>query len=298
MVSKEFWQVDAFASETFKGNPCAVFLDAEGLDKAQMQAIAAEMNLSETVFLFPPKHKDADYLARIFTPREELPFAGHPTISAAFVATQGAVVSPADKSEIIQECGIGLVPVEIGEEDGTPFFTMTQGAPEYRDAGLSSEVLSEMLGCGMEDLAEHPVETVSTGIWWLVVALRSPEAVASLKPNLTLIEDVCNSRDAVGVAPFSIGAHLPGCEVKVRAFPPSQGIVEDPVTGSANGCIGAYIARHGLLGGSKVSYVAEQGRELGREGRAKVTSHPGRKGAMKIRVGGSVVKVIEGRLLL
>ena len=155
-----------------------------------------------------------------------------------------------------------------------------------------------MLGCEMEALSDHPAEVVSTGIWWLVVPVRSPLAIASIKPNLTLIEDVCRSRDAVGVAPFSIGAQLSGCQVKVRAFPPSQGIVEDPVTGSANGCIGAYIARHGLWDGPSVSYFAEQGSELGRDGRAKVICEPQKRGGMTVRVGGSVVKVIEGRLLL
>ena len=144
--SRTFWHVDAFTVERYSGNAAAVVLGGDGLSAEQMQRIAREMNLSETVFVCRSDHPDADYRARIFTLRSEIPFAGHPTVAAAYgVVASGRL--PPDPGLLRQECGIGLVPIEVGEEAGAPVFTMTQGRPEYRSAGVDPALAAEMLGC-------------------------------------------------------------------------------------------------------------------------------------------------------
>lgn len=299
MAVKEFWQVDAFARERYKGNPCAVVFEADDIPTEAMQRIAAEMNLSETVFILRPSEAGADYHARIFTPRSELPFAGHPTVAAAFAVLGRGIAAPSGAPPILrQQCGIGIVPVEVAGEGEARELIMTQGAPEYRGTDLDAAAVARMLGCGAADILDHPFEVVSTGVPWLMAVLRDREVLAALEPDLGSIEMVCRGLDAIGISPISLDAFADGCSVKVRAFAPGQGVPEDPVTGSANGCIGAYISRHGLLGGPHPAYRAEQGTEMGRDGEVFVECLAGEDGGLAVRVGGAAVQVMEGRLTL
>lgn len=299
MRSKVFWQVDVFTTEVFCGNPAAVVFEADDLSPEAMQAVAREMNLSETVFVVVPEDPEADYKVRIFTPRSELPFAGHPTLAAAFAMIESGRIQKATLPRtVIQECGMGLVPVEVCQSDPAPLLIMTQGRPSYRDAEVDSAALSRMLGCRDDDLMERPVEVISTGVPWMIIPLRSKEAVSSLRPDLGLMESVCRECEAVGVTVFCLGAEDPASKVKVRTFAPGQGIVEDPVCGSGNGSVAAYIARHSLMGEGPVSYWAEQGKEVMRPGRVLAAFSPSGSGEWEIRVGGQAVKVMEGEIFL
>ena len=291
------WQVDAFSDAPFRGNPCAVFFDSGDLSGERMQQIAQEMNLSETVFLCPPTTPDADYRARIFTPRSELPFAGHPTISAAFCvwsSMRDAGLGPLP-TLLRQECGAGIVPVEIGTRDGAQTFTMTQIAPEFRSFDLDRGQVALVLGCAPDDLCDPALDAASTGIWWMFARCRSPEVVAGLAPDMTAITELSHRTGITGLAAWSVGATQDGVDVKLRAFAPAEGVPEDPVTGSANGCLAALIARDGVLGTAPVSYVAEQGVEMGRAGRIFVQCDAGDTGP---RVGGQVVRVMTGDLVI
>ena len=291
-MQKEFWWVDAFTTERFKGNPCAVVFDAAGLTTVQMQTIAAETNLSETVFVLPPTEPDADYLARIFTPRTELPFAGHPTLSTAFsMLGSGRVSLPTDRI-LRQQCGAGIVEVEVDAADQQ--YTMTQPQPRFRDLDIELGEIASVLRIDAADLSAPP-QAVSTGIYWLVVATNSPQALGSIKPDYEAVARVTQRLRVVGLAPFSLGALATDCQVKVRAFVPGEAIAEDPVTGSANGCIGAYIARQKLMSGESTSYWAEQGTEIQREGRVHVSCTP-IDDSWRVRVGGCAVKVMSGHL--
>lgn len=145
---------------------------------------------------------------------------------------------------------------------------------------------------------EPHVEIVSTGVPWMIIPLRSKEAVSSLRPDLGLMESVCRECEAVGVTVFCLEAEDPTSRVKVRTFAPGQGIAEDPICGSGNGSVAAYIAQHGLMGEGPVSYWAEQGKEVLRPGRVLAAFSPSSSGEWEIRVRGHAVKVMEGEIFL
>src|ERR1700692_1025704 len=146
-MTRDFVQVDAFSSRPLYGNPAAVVFDADEIPPATMQKIAREMNLSETVFMQTPTREQADYRARIFTPRNELPFAGHPTIEAAHAFLERYPGKAKTAQLLRQECGIGIVPVEILSSPAGPLLQMTQAVPKFREAGLSRVTVARMLGC-------------------------------------------------------------------------------------------------------------------------------------------------------
>ncbi len=295
MAEKRMWQVDAFADSIYKGNPCAVIFDAADLSGDQMQVIAAEMNLSETVFLLPPTTRDADYRVRIFTPRSELPFAGHPTISAAYCVHQSLVETGygAPVKRLRQECGAGIIPVDVGNNGSRTIYTMTQIPATFSDFDVSREEMVAALGCADEDLLDPPIETANTGIDWMFARLKSPEVLAALDPDMSAIIQISRQTGITGLAVYSLGGTNPGVDVKLRAFAPAEGIPEDPVTGSANGCLAAVLARNAALGPAPISYVAEQGVEMGRDGRIYAAIDAVDQGPC---IGGEVVRVMTGLL--
>lgn len=279
--------VDAFTAVPLEGNPAAV-VDGEGLSTETMQRIALNQKLSETVYLLPPADPAHHARLRIFTPAKELPFAGHPTIAAAHILVEEARVKLGDGEMLRLETGAGVIPVAVS---GAPArYTMTQARPSFRSADVSRDEIAHALGVTAADIAH--VEYVSTGIEWLLVQLASPAAMKRLQPDMLAL-----MRHDLAV--FCIGAQTPGADVHVRAFAPGSGIYEDPVTGSANGCIAALIGRLGLLPArdGEIAYVAEQGAEMGQPGRvfARVTGVPDGPIA---HIGGNAVTVLRGELLL
>ncbi|HXF52280.1 MAG TPA: PhzF family phenazine biosynthesis protein [Dehalococcoidia bacterium] len=294
MPSYRVLQVDVFTTTPLKGNPLAVLPDARGLDAATMQAIAREMNLSETAFVFPSTDAAADYRVRFFTPAAELPFAGHPTIGTAHALLEtGVLVRPGETPFTLQqETAAGTLPIEVEGEGADRWFTMTQPTPVFRPTPPLAE-LAQALRVSERDIAGEPA-TVAVGVAWVVVPLRSLEVVRGLAPDL---DAIARMDGVAGVTVFSPEAEDPGCRVRVRSFAPREGIVEDPVCGSGNGCVGAYLATTGMLGPPPLRYVAEQGVEIGRDGRVRV-SVEGVDGALRVRVGGQAVTVLDGTLRL
>lgn len=279
--------VDAFTSVPLEGNPAAV-VDGEGLGTETMQRIALNQKLSETVYLLPPADPANHARLRIFTPAKELPFAGHPTIAAAHILVEEARVKPGEGESLRLETGAGVIPVAV--EGAPPRYTMTQARPSFRAAGVGLDVIAAALGVSPADIAH--MEYVSTGIEWLLVQLVSLDAMMGVRPDMLALMQH-------DVAVFCIGAAAPGVDVHVRAFAPGGGIYEDPVTGSANGCIAALIGKRGLLPSrdGEIAYVAEQGAEMGQPGRvyARVTGAPRDPLA---HIGGHAVTVLRGELLL
>jgi PhzF family phenazine biosynthesis protein len=287
--------MDSFTSELYRGNAAAVVFDAVGITAETMQAIAREMNLSETAFVLPPTDPSAHYRVRFFTPRSELPFAGHPTVAvaAALIAHDERWASLVP-GVLRQECGLGIIPVEASQTDSGGYeFTMTQAAPSFRDVPLSREEAAAMLGCLPEALCELPTQVVSTGVPWLIIAMLSPAAVAAAKPVSSLVERICDDNAAVGATIFAIGATGAQKWIKVRTFAPGQGVPEDPVCGSGNGSVAAYIAQTGLLGGPAFHYTSHQGAEVERVGRVSVHCSPHRNG-LQVRIGGLAVTSLQG----
>ena len=291
-----FVQVDVFTTEPLYGNPAAVVFEADHLPTETMQRIAREMNLSETVFIVAPTTPDADYRARIFTPMSELPFAGHPTIAAAH-AVLDRFADKASATLLRQECGVGIIPVEVLKDGANRVLRMTQAPPTYRHSELSPASVAQMLGCAESDLASTPFEVVSTGVPWLIVQLARREAISELTPDLAVMQRECTRLRAAGITTF-VERGLEGpARIRVRTFAPGEGVAEDPVCGSGNGSVAAYIARHAHSDDASGSYVSEQGIEIGRDGLVRaswerVDDH------LRVRIGGSAVTVAHGELLL
>jgi len=266
MPPRRYLQLDVFADRPGAGNPLGVVLEADGFDTASMQAFAAWTNLSETIFLLPPTTPDADYRVRIFTPRQELPFAGHPSVGAAWAALDAGLVPP--RAALVQECAAGLLPVRVAEDGGRR--SVHVRAPTARpvpDSGRHARLVEAALA-GLARGAQPPALWDNGPCWWLV-ELASADDVRALQPDLAAIAALTRASDAVGLAVYGRG-DATDHSLAVRAFCPADNIPEDPVTGSANACIAAQLAAAGALPGAGGRYVASQGRELGRDGRIQV----------------------------
>jgi PhzF family phenazine biosynthesis protein len=289
MKMLNYWHIDVFADKPFRGNPAAVFFDIDENQGELMQNIAKELNLSETVFLLKPTINHADYRVRIFTPNSEVPFAGHPTIAACFAYSKKNQLT---QSKFVQECQAGLIPISIESKNELEIFTMQQKNPFYEDTLITRTQIAEMLGLCDTDLAATPAEKVSTGLPWLVVSLKSIEALGRIIPNIPLIIKYSEIYQVAGINVFAL-SHSTEVDVRVRTFAPKVGVFEDPTCGSGNGCVAAYIAKYDLI--SKSEYTAEQGIEMGRGGKVYLRYHKVNN-STSIFVGGAAVKVIEGTL--
>jgi PhzF family phenazine biosynthesis protein len=288
-MHRRFLQLDVFASRLFEGNPLAVLVDAEGLNGETMQRIARWTNLSETSFLLPPTRAGADYRVRIFTPRQELPFAGHPSVGSAWVAIEAGLVAN-ERTKLLQECAAGLLPVQvIGSGPArmihvqAPAATLTEVDGDLR-ARLASALQLSLTG---EQCCE-----VNNGPRWILCDLRQARTVRTLRPDMAAIAALCEQHGAVGVSVF--GRETSGdAAMAVRAFCPADGIPEDPVTGSANAAIMAMLAARGDPDDYGLRYRASQGREVGRDGHVEVARDVA-SGA--ITIGGHCVLGMRGML--
>lgn len=257
MKKRPFVQLDVFSSRAGRGNPLAVVFDADDLDTAGMQSMAAWLNLSETTFVLPPTQAGADYRVRIFTPRQELPFAGHPSVGTAHAVLLRRHVEPRD-GRLVQECGAGLLPLRIEGGGGGRIHVR---APRGRERpGDASAVLASLRGAALGLLRPALVDN---GPRWWCVELLDEATVRGLEPDLTAMASATTATGAVGVAVF---ARCPRDDfaLVVRAFVPADGIPEDPVTGSANAAITAWMHANAVL--PAPNFVASQGREVGRDG--------------------------------
>jgi len=292
MKTHRFKQVDVFTDRPFFGNPVAVVLDADGIDADEMQRIAAWTNLSETTFVLPPQAPGADYRLRTFTPAAELPFAGHPTIGSAHAVLEAGLV-PGGTRELRQECGAGILPIRVeGDGGGRVIFARAPEAKVVRDFSTSVEALSEALGTRVS--TEPPPASVDNGPVHLFVCLKSAAAVRQLQPDMAALIRLSRDFSLTTVAVFALREGESEA-VHIRCFAPVAGIAEDPVTGSANAALPAYLAHHDLLGRVGRAYVARQGEELGRAGRVhiRVLDDEGR-----AEFGGRAITVIEGEMSL
>lgn len=300
-----FYQIDVFTDRRLAGNALAVFPDAAGLDPAHMQALAREMNLSETTFVFASDR--ATRRVRFFTPTAEIPLAGHPTIGTWWtLAERGSVDLPSDGvTQVTQETGAGVLPVNIRTVDGQPAeVVMVQAAPHFGPTVTDVGALGTALGGGPDLVAREPVpQVVSTALPQLMVPVTSLGALAAVPSGgrggdlATLLRTLgtdcamCFTRETVA----------PEATVHCRMFAPGLGVPEDPATGSAAGALGAYMVRYGLLAATNhtARLVVEQGLEIGRPSRINVEVDVGPSGdIVEVRVGGQAITVIEGEVTL
>ena len=284
MPTRRYLQVDVFAPRAGAGNPLAVVYDAQGMEEAAMQAFAAWTNLSETVFFLPPSDGGADYAIRIFTPRMELPFAGHPSVGAAWAALDAGLVRERD-GPLVQECAAGLLPVRIRRQGDRLLPAVRSPAARPVDAPAPGWRAGDRVWRAARG-ALPPALWNNGPDWWLL-ELADEAAVRTLRPDQAAIAALPGSGKLAVFARADAGD---GADLVVRAFAPGVGIAEDPATGSVNASIAALLHRHGRLPGAGGRYLASQGREIGRGARLElvVDADGG------VWVGGEVHAVIRG----
>ena len=278
-----FQQVDVFTAVPFKGNPVAVVLDGNGLTDEHMQAIANWTNLSETTFVCTPADPRADYRLRIFTPRSELPFAGHPTIGSAYALLRQGM-QPKTDGRLLQECGKGLISVDI---DGDRLF-LALPAPVLEDVATAKLAeLAEALRVTPNSVLAGA--TINVGVVWITLQLADAAAVRCLQPNMARIAEL-TPQGVAGVTVFGLAPVGTRPQVEVRSFAPVEGVPEDPVCGSGNGCVATIVRRLHLI--EEQTYLAGQGYCVGRDGRVEVRFRDDG----SISLGGHAVTCVKGTL--
>jgi PhzF family phenazine biosynthesis protein len=285
---RRFLQVDVFSKRPGAGNPLAVVLDAEGLNDAQMQAIATWTNLVETTFVLPPSQADADYRVRIFTPQREIPFAGHPSLGTAHALLVAKQIHQKN-AEIVQECGAGLIPIRI--ETSKKFRRrLFFRAPAVKNIQLldtqhekNNAVFSRL------NLGELPPALVEGGRKWWLAEMQDETSLRSLVPDHAAIIALSKASDSMGLCVFS-RCRNQDYQLAVRAFAPAFGIHEDPASGAANATIAAYLLERGALNSIGHNYRVSQGREMGHD--ATIDLRAARQD--DIWVGGECQTVIHG----
>jgi trans-2,3-dihydro-3-hydroxyanthranilate isomerase len=292
---------DVFTDEPLLGNQLAVFTDAVGLDTAHMQKIAREMNFSESTFILPPERPDTDIRMRIFTPYNEMPMAGHPTVGSTFALAKSGVIKTGTK-RFVFGLNIGPTPVDLEWIDGSlNFVWMTQRPPTFGPVVDQRAEVAAALGLQLRDLADNlPVQEVSCGVPYLFVALRDHAAVDRAVSDAAGFGRLCAACGMdLPIFLFSIGGPSETDTVYSRMFAPEYGIIEDPATGSAAGPLGCYLVHHGLVTGEAAqNIVNSQGVAMGRASRIYVGIGNGAEGITDVKVGGKAVLVGTGELLV
>ncbi len=291
-----FLQIDAFSDRPLGGNPCAVFLDADDLDEATMQAVALEMNLSESAFV--RGSQVADFGARYFTPAEEIPFAGHPTIATAFALVEsGRLQLDSEGARFTLELPAGTIPVEIQSAgQGIDRIVMTQNRPAFLRTYPAEQALPAF-GLSAEDLLPgYPVQTVSTGTPQLMIPVRDLDALRRAALDIPAYRALRAGGDFFSPHLFCLGGVTPSGDTFARHFGVPPDTPEDPFTGSATGGMAAYLWRYGLL--ESPSLIAEQGHWMDRPGQAWVELLGPREDIRGVQVGGRAALVLRGELLL
>lgn len=292
MASFPFFQVDAFASEPLHGNPCAVVLDADPLTSDQMQAVAREQNLSETAFIL---HSDkADVRARYFTPAEEIPLAGHPTIASIHtLIAANRIKLTGEQTRISLELKAGIVPVDVLSAEGQPReIVMTQLKPKFLST-VPHDKAASVFGLSTEDLVTgRPVQVVSTGTPQLMVPVQALDCLRKIQVDIDALTKL--RREFLFFSVHLFAKIDSGTFARHFAGPPD--VFEDPFTGSATGGMGAYLWHHGLI--DAPDFLASQGTWMQRPGQARVRVLGPRNDISAVQVGGEAVTVIAGTLHL
>jgi trans-2,3-dihydro-3-hydroxyanthranilate isomerase len=294
MAEYAFMQVDAFTDSPLSGNPCAIVFDADDLSESTMLAIAKEMNLSETSFVL--RSKIADVRARYFTPAEEIPMAGHPTIATIFaLAETGRLKLAGDSTTVSLELQVGPIPVEIVSTQGRVVrIIMNQKKPEFLRSYAPSEVLPAFNLAPGDELPGVPIQTVSTGTPQLMIALKDQEALRRSRIQVDLYERLRRNGDFFSPHLFCLQGFTTQGRTSARHFGVPPDTMEDPFTGSATGGMAAFLWHHGLV--ESPTWIAEQGHWMGRPGQAQVEVVGSRDFIETVRVGGPAVTVIRGTL--
>lgn len=301
--SYRYLHYDVFTDRLFGGNQLAVFLDGRGLAHDAMQAIAKEMNFSETTFILPPAQKGTDFRLRIFTPGSELPMAGHPTIGSAFALARAGVLAPARK-DFVFGLGLGPTPVSLTwRGSDLTFASMTQQLPVFSEPFVNAAAAAGALGLPQAAVAGTglPVQVVSCGVPFLFIPLATRRAVDNAASNLDAIGTLFRAAGAKASGVFLFSHERGGDKATVysRMFAPELGVAEDPATGSASGPLGCYLVRHKIVSPAKAGAILNlQGVKMGRPSHVHISIGMEKGEIASVRVGGEAVLAGEGTLYI
>jgi trans-2,3-dihydro-3-hydroxyanthranilate isomerase len=296
MPAYPFLQVDAFTDRPLAGNPCAVLFETDDLDEATMLAIAREMNLSETAFV--RRSQVADFGVRYFTPAEEIPLAGHPTIATTFALVDtGRLALSGGRTALTLELRVGPLPVEIYASQGRiQRIVMTQKKPAFLATYDPGEIMP-VFGLAREDLLPGvPIQTVSTGTPQLMIPLRNREALRRVQVDFPAYAALRARADFFSPHLFCLGGATETGQTFARHFGLPPDTPEDPFTGSATGGMGAYLWHYKLI--DRPNFIAEQGHWMNRPGQGTVEIVGSRADIETVRVGGGAAVVLRGEMLL
>jgi trans-2,3-dihydro-3-hydroxyanthranilate isomerase len=290
--------VDVFTDRRFGGNPLAVFTNGRGVPDELMQAVAKELNLSETTFVLPPADPANDWRVRIFTPAREMPMAGHPTLGTSFIlAREHLVEITGERTQIRLEEQVGVIPVTFQfEDDGRLLIWMQQPLPTFGPVVENRAGVAQMLALTADDLDDYPVQVVSCGVPFLYVPVKTLYAAQQMRLRTEVWEQLYPSWGVPEIFAFSRETVNPTSTVHSRMFAPEFGIVEDPATGAASGPLGCYLVKYGIVSGSPAQIISEQGLEIGRPSfiHIEISHEAGQ--ISRVRCGGQSVYVGEGMI--
>jgi len=296
MDKLEFYIVDVFAETQLTGNQLAVFNNAKSLSTDKMQRIAREMNFSETTFITSNEDQENGFDVRIFTPQKELPFAGHPTLGTAYVIQSEILKKHVDK--IYLNLKVGQIPVTLKYKNNQiDILWMKHNTPIFgREFG--PEQWTEILGLEEDDFEENsPICEVSTGVFCFIAPLKTLDAVKRAKINLNKFYEFIETTEAKVILIFAKETYKEDNDLNARFFAHYLGVPEDPATGSANGCLAAYLIKYNSFGRNKIDVRVEQGYEMGRPSLLILRAEE--KGdVIDVNVGGKVFMVAKGRFFI
>lgn len=291
-----YYVVDVFAEEKYAGNQLAVVMCAKDIPDDMKQKIAREMNFSETTFILSDKKENNGYNIRIFTPTQELPFAGHPTLGTAYIIQREFIGKPV--KDLILNLKVGQISVAIDYERRLPeILWMHQIQPVFGQT-FERRGISEVLNLEENEIdSSYPIQDVSTGVHFVIVPLKSIESLKKARIQREKYFDLVMSKEAKGLLIFCPQAHRVGHDMSVRVFVDYYGIPEDPATGSGNGCLAAYLVKHRYFERDNISIRVEQGYEIGRPSLLLLRAQDLVE-KIDVYVGGKVIMVAKGELYL
>lgn len=292
------YQIDSFTKERFTGNPAGVITNADGLTDYEMQKIARELNNSETAFIFSSKSNEYDTHIRFFTPTNEVPICGHATIAAHY---SRAIENKLDTSRVYQKTGAGILPVDIVKENEDYKIVMTQGKIEFGTIidGVNKKDLLSALNISNNDLlGKYKIQIVSTGHSKVMIGIKSIETLNKMRPNYDALSKLSKSINCNGYYVFTVNSQDSDILVHGRMFAPAIGIKEDPVTGNANGPLGAYLVHHNLVkhNNSIFKFKAKQGEAIKRPGIIEVEVKIEDKEPVEVKISGNAVIIFKSQL--
>ena len=291
----KYYIVDVFAQEKYNGNQLAVFVDAGTLTSHQMQRIAKEINYSETTFITNNQSREGGYDVRIFTPAQELPFAGHPTLGTAYIIQQEIIKQPVEK--VTLNLKVGQIPVTLHYADNSVNLLWMQQLPPIFGQKFATDAIAPLLNLSVDDInTNFPMQEVSTGVPFIIVPLKTLAAVKKAKVNLEKYFKLISNTEAKSILIFCPETYHQENNLNVRVFCDYLGVPEDPATGSANGCLAGYLANYAYFDADSIDIRVEQGYEIGRDSllllKAQKTDAD-----INVFVGGKVIMVAKGEFV-